>query len=228
VAKILIIGAGQRLISVLDTGLKQEGFEVAVAHNGVAALRVVQREKPDGVILNPAMAWLGGVQVGRRHEMTDGGEPMILLNLKTNESKKIFPKVRCNRDEPAAFDANELIAGMKALLKRGVIAGPAGVLRAGLIEMDLEGWTVSVKGRKVILTAIEFGLLRMLLNANGRVLTRDILRDIVWEDRHEHNYGSRAIDVHIGRLRRKLGEMASCVQTVRGVGYRFAVARERV
>lgn len=216
------------MISALNAGLKQDGFEVAVAHNGVDALRIVQREKPQGVILNSAMAWLGGVQVRQQPGVADGGEPVILLNLKTNESKKIFPMVRRNRDEPAVFDTNELIAGMKVLLTRGVFAEPAGILRAGQIEMDLEGWTVSVNGKTVTLTAIEFGLLRMLLNANGRVLTRDILRDIVWEDGREHRCGSRAIDVHIGRLRRKLGETAACVQTVRGVGYRFTVARERV
>lgn len=227
-AKILVIGAEQSLISALDAGLKKEGFDVAVAHNGIEALKTVQKQKPDGVLLDPAMAWSGGVPVRRQPGTPAGGEPMVLLNLKTNESKKIFPVAGGHDGRPAAFDADELIADIKALLKRGIFAETAGVLRVGLVEMDLEGWTVAVNGKTVTLTAIEFGLLRMLLNAHGRVLTRDILRDIVWEDRQEHGYGSRAVDVHIGRLRRKLGEVAPCVETVRGVGYRFSALHERV
>jgi DNA-binding response OmpR family regulator len=89
------------------------------------------------------------------------------------------------------------------------------------VEMDLESWAVTVKGRPVTLTAKEFGLLRMLLNARGRVLTRDMLRDAVWEHGGEHTYNSRTVDVHIGRLRRKLGLAGRYIMTVRGVGYRF-------
>jgi DNA-binding response OmpR family regulator len=146
-AKILVIGAEQSLISALDAGLKKEGFDVAVAHNGIEALKTVQKQKPDGVLLDPAMAWLGGVPVRRQPGTLAGGEPMILLNLKTNESKKIFPVAGRHDGRPAAFDADELIADIKALLKRGIFAETAGVLRAGLIEMDLEGWTVSVNGK---------------------------------------------------------------------------------
>lgn len=224
-AKILIVGAEQSLTCVLDTGLKQEGFEVTVVHNGVDALRTVQREKPDGVVLDPAMAWLGGARV--RQTVRQGaaaGEPMVLINLKTNESVRILPvtfKGDCTGS--ALFDVDELVEGVKALLGHSMCIKPAGVLRAGPIELNPESWTVSVDGETVSLTAIEFGLLRLLLSANGRVLTRDVLREIVWQDRQEHRYDSRAVDVHIGRLRRKLGEAAPCVETVRGVGYRFKV-----
>lgn len=229
-AKILIVGAEQSLTYALDAGLKQEGFEVTVVHNGVEALRTVQREKPDGVVLDPTMAWLGGARVRQTvRQGSSAGEPMILVNLKTNESIRILP-VASGGDHtgPVLFDVNELVEGVKALLGHGMRIRPAGILHAGSIELNPESWMVSVKGEAVSLTAIEFGLLRLLLSANGRVLTRDVLRDIVWQDRQEHRYDSRAVDVHIGRLRRKLGEAAPCVETVRGVGYRFNVSPGRV
>lgn len=225
-SKILVVGTERSLTTALDVALRNSGFNVVVANSGVEALTAVQNEKPDGVVLDPALAWLGGERV--RQAVRPGtevfGEPVIILNLKTRESTRILPAVTTNDSlEPAMFDIDELVAGVKTLLKNSAPVEATGIIHAGLIEMDLECWTVSVNGMKVVLTAKEFGLLRMLLKAHGRVLTRDILREIVWEDPQEQKYDSRTVDVHVGRLRRKLGKMASYVETVRGVGYRFSI-----
>jgi DNA-binding response OmpR family regulator len=227
VSKILIVEADRGLSQALEAALTGEGFEVVVARNGVEALRAVQREKPDEVILDPMLAWLGGTRVRRtaRPGAPERGEPIILLSLRTNESRRVLPlPLYAGKEEAAAnkfFDIDELLANVKSLQKRAHSAAPAGILRAGIVEMDLESWTVTVKGRPVTLTAKEFGLLRMLLNARGRVLTRDMLRDAVWEHGSEHTYNSRTVDVHIGRLRRKLGLAGRYIMTVRGIGYRF-------
>ncbi len=226
-SKILIVEADKSLSQALETALTGEGFEVVVARNGVEALRAVQREKPDEVILDPMLAWLGGTRVRQaaRPGTPDRGEPIILLSLKTNESRRVLPlplySVRTEDSENQFFDIDELLASVKAMQKRDVSAAPKGVLKIGVVEMDLESWVVSVRGRPITLTAKEFGLLRMLLNARGRVLTREMLREVVWEHGGGHRYNSRAVDVHIGRLRRKLGLAGRYIVTVRGVGYRF-------
>lgn len=229
-SKVLIVGAEKSLTYALDTALKKAGFDVVVANNGIEALRAVQLERPDGVVLDPALAWLGGARVRQTPRSGESvhGEPMIVLNFKTNESIRVLP-VFSSRDlsEPVMFDVNELSTGVKTLLQRTAYAEGAGKIRSGLIEMDMECWTVSVNDKNIILTAIEFGLLRMLINAAGRVLTRDILREIVWEDWQEQKYDSRTVDVHIGRLRRKLAEAGSYIETVRGVGYRFVAPARR-
>lgn len=232
-SKILIVEADQGLSQALEAALTGEGFEVVVARNGVEALRAVQREKPDEVILDPMLAWLGGTRVRQtaRPGTPDRGEPIILLSLRTNESRRVLPLPLYSGKEAATasefFDIPELLANVKALQKRSESSAPAGALRAGIVEMDLESWAVTVKGRPVTLTAKEFGLLRMLLNARGRVLTRDMLRDVVWEHGSGHAYNSRTVDVHIGRLRRKLGLAGRYIVTVRGVGYRFNIMSPR-
>lgn len=235
-SKILIVEADQSLSQALETALTDEGFEVVIARNGVDALRAVQREKPDEVILDPALAWLGGTRVRQaaRPGAGDRGEPIILLSLRTNESRRILPLpmyARTGTGETTTttqfFDIDELLTNVKALERRSTSNVSAGILSAGIVEMDLESWAVTVKDRPVTLTAKEFGLLRMLLNAKGRVLTRDMLRDVVWEHGSGHAYNSRTVDVHIGRLRRKLGLAGRYIITVRGIGYRFNVMPSR-
>jgi len=111
---------------------------------------------------------------------------------------------------------------------RAVTAIPTGILRAGTIEVDIERRTVSVEGKPLALTAKEFGVLRMLLKAKGRVLTREVLREAVWARQKEPRFDSRTVDVHVGRLRQKLGSAGRHIVTVRGVGYCFEVLPERV
>jgi DNA-binding response OmpR family regulator len=225
VSKILIVEADRNLTQALQTALTNEGFEVVIAHNGVEALRAVQREKPDEIILDPMLAWLGGTRVRQaaRPGTPDRGEPIIVLSLKTNESRRVLPLPLYSvtrESDNQFFDMSELLTSVKALQQRSASAAPEGMLRAGMVEMNLESWVVTVKGQPVALTAKEFGLLRMLLSAKERVLTRDMLREVVW-DEERHGYNSRTVDVHIGRLRRKLGLAGRYIVTVRGVGYRF-------
>jgi DNA-binding response OmpR family regulator len=228
VSKILIVEADQGLTRALETALAGEGYEVVIARNGVEALQAVQKEQPDEVILDPTMAWLGGSRVRQaaRPGTSDRGEPIILLSLRTNESRRVLPLPRYARTGTGEttmqfFDIDELLNSVRALQKRALTVAPAGILRAGMVEMNLETWAVTVKGRPITLTAKEFGLLRMLLNARERVLTREMLREVVWEHGSGHAYNSRTVDVHIGRLRRKLGIAGRYIMTVRGVGYRF-------
>jgi DNA-binding response OmpR family regulator len=227
--KALIVGTDRSLIHALEAALEGEGFDVVAAHNGVEALRAMQSERPDLVILDPMLAWLGGERVRQtpRPASRTTGPPIIVLSPKTEESERIAPLDAGGDDSVTEFfDMKELLAHVKALQQRSASVGRAGILRAGVMEMDLERWTVSVEGKAVALTAREFGLLRMLVKAKGRVLTRGVLWEIVWERGMAHGLDSRTVDVHIGRLRRKLGPAGRYIVTVRGVGYRFSIAQE--
>lgn len=225
-SKALIVEIDQRgLIHALEAPLKDEGYEVMIAHNGVDALRIMHRERPDIVILDPELAWLGGERIRQSPRAgAPGGAPIIVLSPRTEDSERI-PPAQDTAQDAISIDTGEVLTHIRALQRRAESAEHKEILRAGVLEMDLERWTVSVEGRPVMLTAKEFGVLRMLLNAKGRVLTRGVLQETVWK---HAGLDSRTVDVHIGRLRRKLGPAGNYVLTVRGVGYRFSVMPELV
>jgi DNA-binding response OmpR family regulator len=212
-SKILIVEDDERMIHALEATLKGEGYEVLIAQDGVEALKAMQVERPDMVILNTALPWLGSAQARRESRASQSGPAIIALDVKGNATED----VRRHADDYVTkpFHAKDILARVKALRHRTSV----GVLRTGPIEMDLEHGTVRVGGRVVALTGKEFNLLRRLLEAKGRILTRNVLREIVWEHASDH-FETRTVDVHIGRLRQKLGAAGRYVITVRGMGYR--------
>lgn len=224
-SKVLVVEDDQGLIGELEETLRGEGFDVVVAHDGVEALKAAQAEEPDLVILDPMLAWLGGERVRQRPragQTAKTGEPFIVLSPKTAQHERVLPLCAdVGGQVRRSLDRQGLLTRIRALQQRPRPAKRA-VLRAGALELDLERWTTSVGGKAVMLTPKEFGLLRMLMSANGRVLSRSMLWEIVWEHGRELQFGSRAVDVHIARLRQKLGTAGACIVTVRDVGYRFA------
>jgi two-component system, OmpR family, phosphate regulon response regulator PhoB len=216
-SKILIVEDDQRLIHAMETALKGEGFEVAVAHDGIEALKAMQVERPDLVIVNTALPWLGGgLRQESRSPFQGGGPAVIALDAGKSSDDTRTPKGEADDYLIKPFHAKELLARVKALQHRTSV----GILRTGPIEMDLLHNTVRVAAKDVNLTGKEFHLLRRLLEARGRVLTRHVLRETVWEHEFGHRFDTRTVDVHVGRLRRKLGPAGRYIITVRGMGYR--------
>jgi Response regulators consisting of a CheY-like receiver domain and a winged-helix DNA-binding domain len=119
------------------------------------------------------------------------------------------------------FPANELIARVKGRLRRSAPTDPDRVLRVGSLEMELDRYKVTVRGKSIHLTSKEFSLLRALLMTNGRVLSREALFESVWELSKDADLQTRTIDVHIRSLRYKLGDEGRRIFTVRNVGYRL-------
>jgi DNA-binding response OmpR family regulator len=223
VSKVLVVEDDRAVIHELAEALTGEGFEVVVAHDGVEALRAVQVEHPDLVILDPMLAWLGGARVREapRPGSAPTGEPFIVLSARSEQQERVLPLPGA---DAKALDTKTLLARIKVLQQRVASKRAPATLRAGVLELDLERWTVAVSGEQLALTAKEFGVLRLLMSANGRVLSRSALWDIVSEHGKEMQFGSRAVDVHIGRLRQKLGPAGAYIVTVRDVGYRLVVA----
>lgn len=212
--KVLVIENDRDSIRSLETALKEEGFEVVVACSGIEALKVVQAERPDVVLLNPTLAWLGATPTGRKNSLGTG-PPVILLGATLEESEKL-----------KLLPIDELIDRIKAVKRDSASARSTEVLHAGAIAMDLGRWMTSVEGQDVALTAKEFRLLRMLIEARGRVLTRQVLLESVWDHEAAQWLDTRTVDIHVVRLRRKLGFAGRYIITVRGVGYRFGVLHD--
>ena len=227
--KALIATDDEALASVEHSALKQLHFEAVPAHDDGELLRSVREEKPDLVILDAALPGAGGLEVCRKLREDPGTAdiPIIMVTAPDDNTQKI-EALEIGADDcvtkPLQVDA--LVAHIKAVARRVLPELPSNRLLAGPIDMDLDRWTVSAAGTPVELTKKEFRLLQVLLEAKGRALTRDFLLQKAWSHASVHGLETRTVDVHIGRLRRKLGAAGQYIITVRNVGFRFDVMPE--
>lgn len=227
--KILLVEEQQETVDQLRPSLEQEGYRVLVSRDGEDALRTVTDEMPDLVVLDVTLPGIDGstfLKRLRRNPETARMPVLVLSGQGENVDKIIGLELSAEDFMTRPYNALELVARVKALLRRSSMAPPTRVLRAGEIEMDLDRYTVTVQGKEVRLTTKEFELLRTLLEAKGRALRREFLMEKVWSYDRDADIESRTVDVHIRRLREKLGSEGRRILTVRNVGYRFHTAAE--
>ncbi|RSM58182.1 DNA-binding response regulator [Actinoplanes sp. ATCC 53533] len=205
--------------------LEKEGFDVVVATDGISAVEVAQRERPDIAILDLGLPGVDGIEVCRRiRQFTDAY--IVMVTGRTDEVDKIVGlSVGADDYVTKPFSPRELAARIQAMRRRprAAAAAPSAAIREfGTLRIDPDVREVTVDGQVLDLTKIEFGLLDLLSSAPRRTFTRNQLLEDVWGDNW---YGDdHIIDVHVGNLRKKLGESASApryIRTLRGVGYRF-------
>lgn len=223
--KILVVDDEKDITALVAYHLEREGFRVLQAYDGLQALDLVKRERPNLLILDLMLPVMSGLDVCRRlrKEPDTARLPILMLTAKAEETDKVLG-LELGADDylTKPFGPRELVARVKALIRRSEEAPAEEVVKAGALEIDLGRYTVSVRRRPVELTAKEFDLLKALILAKGRALTRDYLLDHVWEYQQASEIESRTVDVHIRRLREKLGPEAKRIVTVKSVGYRFA------
>jgi len=221
---ILVVDDKKELRVMVKTYLEQEGFRVATANDGQEALYVARREKPDLIILDLMMPQMGGYDFLRAHRR-EADTPIIILTAKLEEGDKVLG-LELGADDFVTnpFSMRELTARARAVLRRvGREQADAEVLRAANVTLDRTRRLVTVDERSVDLTPSEFDLLAAFLAAPGRAFTRAELLDRLQGDAYD-GY-ERTIDVHIRNLRTKIEPDPSkprYVETVYGVGYRFA------
>ncbi len=222
---ILVVDDKKELVTLVEAYLTQEGFRVATAADGREALFVARHEKPDLIILDLMMPEMGGYEFMRLHSK-EAETPIIILTAKVEENDKVLG-LELGADDYVTkpFSMRELTARVRAVLRR-VDKKPAkqDILRAADITLDRNSRLVAVSEKYVNLTPSEFDLLAVLISEPGRVFSRldllDHLQDTAFEGYE------RTIDVHIRNLRAKIEATPHnprYVETVYGVGYRFAI-----
>jgi DNA-binding response OmpR family regulator len=227
--KALVATTDVSLSRVVNSALEQEHFSTATAHDDSELLESVHGEKPDLLILDADLPDSGGLEMCRelRENSSTADIPIIMITEEENSAGKV-EALEMGADDCVSkpLQLDELIARIKAVRRRTSADAPSGRLRAGGIDMDLDRWIVKVEGTVVELTKMEFRLLQALLEAKGRALSRDFLLEKAWAHGVIHGLDTRTVDVHIGRLRRKLGSAGRYIITVRNVGFRFEILPE--
>ena len=221
--KVFIVEDEPDLRDTLKYNLENEGFSVEAFSNGEDFLSSVDKNKPNLVILDLMLPGLSGLDVCRKLRSNDNydGIGIVMLTAKSEEIDRIVGfELGADDYVTKPFSVRELILRVKVLLKKRTDDGAnEQILEFGPIVMNLEAHEVSIDGKIVNLTALEFKLLKHLLKRKGRVQTRDQLLGDVWG--YSSEVTTRTVDTHIKRLREKLGEPGDLIQTIRGVGYRF-------
>jgi two-component system phosphate regulon response regulator PhoB len=219
---VLIIDDEKDLLELVRYNLEKEGFAVVSARDGEEGLAVAARERPDLIFLDLMLPGIDGLEVCRR--LRGGGAtariPLIMLTAKEGEADRVVG-LELGADDYVTkpFSTRELLARVKALLRRTSHEEPPEILRRRDLEIDLSRHEVSCQGRAVFLTPTEFRLLEFLAARPGRVFSRaDIIDGVLGR---EIAVLDRTIDVHVMAVRRKLGACADAIETIRGIGYRF-------
>ena len=215
--RLLVVEDDKDLARQLRDALADGGYAVDVAHNGVEGHFLGDTEPYDAVVLDLGLPELDGITVLRRWR--DGGRamPVLILTARDRWSDKVAG-IDAGADDYLAkpFHMEELLARIRALLRRA--AGHAGnEIQCGPLRLDIAAAKVSLDGRAVSLTALEFRLLSYLMHHQGKVISRTELVEHLYEQ--DFDKDSNTIEVFIGRLRRKT--QAELIETVRGLGYRL-------
>jgi two-component system response regulator RegX3 len=227
VSRILVVEDEESYSDPLSYLLRREGYEVAVAETGPAALAQFDKNGADLVLLDLMLPGLSGVDVCRQLRQRSS-VPVIMLTAKDSEIDKVVGlEIGADDYVTKPYSSRELLARIKAVLRR--LSEPEELvpptLESGPVRMDVERHTVTVGGTATSLPLKEFELLEMLLRNAGRVLTRMQLIDRVWGS--DYVGDTKTLDVHVKRLRAKIEPDPANprhIVTVRGLGYKFEAA----
>ena len=224
-AQVLVVEDERDIAALVAYHLTREGYRVRTVGSGGDAMDAILNERPDLVVLDLMLPEMSGYEIlneiRRRPELED--VPVVVLTALREESERIRG-LELGADDylTKPFSPQELVLRIGAVLRR-VHAAPVGragrTLRAGPIQVDLSAMAVRVDGQPVDLTPTEYRLLASLMERKGRVQSRRQLLESAW-DIHVH-IETRTVDMHIQRLRSKLGPGGDLIETVRGFGYRF-------
>lgn len=227
--KILVVEDEKNIARVVTYNLEREGYQVDVATDGEQALEQIRRAPPDLVLLDLMLPTVDGLEICRRlrADAKTAHLPIIMVTAKTQEADRVVG-LELGADDylPKPFSPRELVARVKAVLRRTARAELPAVWRCGPLEVDWERRLVKLKQKPVTLTPKEFELLKALVEANGRVLSRERLLEQVWGYARAAEIQSRTVDLHVSQLRPKLGPEGRRVLTVTGAGYRFQMPDE--
>ncbi|MBU3758513.1 MAG: response regulator [Candidatus Omnitrophica bacterium] len=221
---VLIVEDEKSILELLAYTFEKEGFRVYASGEGGDGLEKAGRLQPSLILLDLMLPGMDGLEILKalRANQTTASIPVIMLTARSEEIDKIVG-LELGADDYVTkpFSPRELMARVKAVLRRGRPAHSQPVLRAGAIELQTEKHLVLLKGKPVELTSKEFGLLKVLMESDGRVLSREVLLEKVWGFDRSMHIETRTVDMHVGQLRKKLQMESERILTVKNAGYRF-------
>jgi two-component system phosphate regulon response regulator PhoB len=229
-ARILVVEDERDIAALVAYHLTKEGFRVRTAEGGAEALETAAAERPDLMVLDLMLPGFTGYEVlqeiRRRPELAD--MPIVVLTARRDEADRV-KGLEFGADDyiTKPFSPRELVLRVSAVLRRAqspAVAGAGRMLRGGPVVVDLNATRASVADEPVELTPTEYRLLVTLLERRGRVQSRDQLLETAWEI--HARIETRTVDMHVQRLRAKLGKAGHYIETVRGFGYRFRARDE--
>ena len=220
-SRILVVEDDPDIAELVEHHLSRAGYATSVVGTGAEALDHVRR-RPDLVVLDLMLPGLSGFEICRkmRSDPQTAAVPIIMLTARAEEESRV-EGLELGADDYVTkpFSPRELVARLRAVLRRTQPGGPDKILRFGALVVDLDRHEVGEDGRSVRLTAKEFLLLKYLIEHAGRVLSRDLLLSDVWG--YQYTGGTRTVDVHVRRLREKLPSLVRHIVTIKQFGYKF-------
>ena len=223
--RVLVVEDENDIAGLVKHTLERSGDAlVEVASSGDQALKAASELPPDLIILDLNLPVLGGLEVCRllRTRPATAKTPLIMLTARSTEGDRVVG-LDAGADDyiTKPFSPRELAARVRAVMRRGNAddAGPPPIYRGEHLFADFDAVSIAVDGRQIRLTRREFELLKHLVENRNRVLSRDRLLERVWG--YDRMIETRSVDVHVGRLRAKLGAAGKQIETVVGLGYRF-------
>lgn len=223
-ARVLIVEDEPDIAALVTYQLARSGMQVSAVSSGREALQALDAEVPDLLVLDLMLPEIGGLEVLRtlRSRPKTRELPVLILTARREQEDRING-LELGADDylPKPFSQRELVLRVRALLRRAgaTAGGQQKRLRAGALVVDTGSNQVTVDGKEIQLTPIEFRLLVCLLERKGRTQSRRTLLEAVWDTTADIE--TRTVDMHVRRLRAKLGSAAGAIETVRGFGYRF-------
>jgi two-component system phosphate regulon response regulator PhoB len=228
-ARILVVEDEPDIQDVLEYNLRREGHEVTLAATAREGLRHARERRPDLVLLDLMLPDGSGTELCKmvRQDASMRSVRVIMLTAKGEEIDRVIGfELGADDYIVKPFSVRELLLRVQAVLRRGATDEVGETTQFGMLRVDRAAHRVWIDGQEIELTALEFKLLITLHDRRNRVQTRDALLSDVWKI--DADVTTRTVDTHVKRLREKLGQAGAYIQTVRGVGYRFAERPDEV
>ncbi|MDZ4724936.1 MAG: response regulator transcription factor [Leptospira sp.] len=221
--KILVVDDEEDIAALIQFHLEEEGFQVEVCHNGMEVLGRLDKNLPDGMILDLMLPGIGGLDLCKRIKEKYPQLPILMVTAKTGETDVVLG-LELGADDyiKKPFNIRELVARIRTVTRRNTEVNPtekSGPISSGKIQINTTAHKVYVDGKEIDLTLIEFKILQLFLSNPGVAFSRDKLLDRIWGK--DVFVTDRTVDVNIKRLRDKLLDEKERLETIRGVGYRF-------
>jgi DNA-binding response OmpR family regulator len=218
--RVLIVDDEPNIVKLARLYLERDGFQVISVGDGEQALEIIQKQAPDLVVLDIMLPSMDGFEICRRLRAQDDVTPIIMVTARDDDIDKILG-LELGADDylTKPFNPRELVARVRAVLRRGISSGPHHRICIADLEIDNAAREVTIDGNPIALRTQEFEVLYILAENAGVVLTREQLLNKAWG--YDFYGQTRTVDVHIAQLRRKIAASQVVIETVTGIGYKL-------